>query len=223
MRVHWFLVAAAMTLVPGCKKEEAEVPKGGPAPAGVKLGPPVKILGTPIAIRVPKGWAPERLEGSDKAEPETPPPGLIDLGETLEMWKASTPSPSGRVDAFVLISMDKRLPKGTTLAQYMDALRKEQTKTVGAKIRHLEAERIERDGRQGFALRDSMDVPTQATGGSAPLHQVARVFLNGTEGITITAMMLEDDKPQLDAQVRAIMESIQFTTPPPKAPDAPKP
>lgn len=203
-------------LVGGCSKEELEVPKGGPPPAGVKLGPAQKVLGTPLAIRVAKGWSVERLEGSDKPDPETPPPGLIDLTETLEMWKATTASPTGRADAFILISVDKRLPKGTTLQQYLEALRKEQQRTAGAKIRHLEVERIERDGRPGYSLRDAMDVAT-AAGGSTPLHQVARVFLNGTMGITVTAMMLEDDRPHLDGPVRAMMESIHFTTPAPKS------
>jgi len=219
MRVSLLGAVLAGFLVGGCPKEEVAQPKGQPPPPGVKLGPAQKVGGTPITIRLAKGWSTERLEGAEKPDPETPPPGLIDLTETQEVWKASTPSPSGRADAFILIAVDNRLPKGTSLQAYLEALRKEQQRQVAAKVRHLEVERIERDGRPGYSLRDAMDVATTA-GGSAPLHQIARIFINGTMGISVTAMMLEDDRAQLDGAIRAMMESIQFTSPPPKVEDS---
>ncbi|MEW5854374.1 MAG: hypothetical protein AB2A00_36705 [Myxococcota bacterium] len=223
MRLHrWLLglsVGAALALS-ACKKEPATSSTDAGVKSGVSVGAPQKIPLTNATLRLARGWIPERLDGADTPLPDTPTPGMIDLAETVEVWRASIPSPTGRVDPFLLVTVDRRLPKGTTASQYLSALRTEQSKQAGTKVTHLETERVERDGRPGFSLRDSMNVPT-AAGGGTPLHQVARIFVDGGAGITVTAMMLEDDKPALDAAIRAMMESIKFTTPAPKDNAAP--
>lgn len=219
------LVVVVGTLpLAGCKKKPdggggSDAPAGGGASSGgVRLKPVERINGLPISIQVPKGWVSEVLEGPEALERQGPPPGLVDLTENSEMWRAGRPSPTGRVDPFVTISVDPRLPKGTTALKYLETIRAEQTKT-GLKIRHLDTERIERDGRQGYSVRDAMEVPT-GVGGATPVLQVARLFVDGPLGITVTGMMLQDDKTEVDVEMRAIMESITFTQPVPKEPGA---
>lgn len=212
------VIGAAAVGGSACRKEEDTSAKKGGAPAkGVVLLKAQPIQGTPLAIQLPRGWTFERLEGSDAPEPDGPPPGLVDLSETREVWKATAPSPTGRVDPFVLVAMDPRLPKGTTAMRYLEALRNEQSKSSKTRVRHLETERIEREGRPGYSLRDAMDVPLP-TGGSAPLIQFARMFVDGSRGLTVTCMMLQDDAAQMDAEIRAMMESVRFTTKPPRDP-----
>lgn len=203
--------------ISGCKKDQEEGSKrpGAAPPPGVRLQKPQRIPGTSLSVALVKGWSGEGRPGADKAL-EGPPPGLIDLSETREVWKATVTSPTGRVDPFISVSVDPRLPKGTSARDYLDALRQEQAKAQDARVRHLETERIERDGRPGYSVRDELDVPAP-TGASVPVVQFARVFVDGTMGIAVTAMILADDMPQLDAQLRAIMDSLAFTTPAPSA------
>ncbi|MBI5498287.1 MAG: hypothetical protein HY904_25015 [Deltaproteobacteria bacterium] len=210
---RWLVLLAGVLLGLACNKGDP-APAKGVTPSGVRLQAAQKIAAAPISIQIPRGWVFERMEGSDAPEKEGPPPGVIDLSESIEVWKATRPSPTGRVDPFVTISVDRRLPKGTTLMKYMETLRADQSRH-GLRIKHLDTERIERDGRMGYSVRDSMEMPLPG-GGGVPVLQVARIFVNGTTGVTVTGMFLFDDKDVVDMEVRAILESIKFTGPLPK-------
>lgn len=229
MEARWFKTATRMGAVValvlasvaggGCKKNrDKEKPAAATSTpvSTVKLGSLLQVPVTPMAMRVAKGWQVERLDGSDVPMPETPWPAFMDFNETLEVWKLHGQSPTGRVDPFILVMVDRRLPKGTKLMEYVKALHADQMKRLGARIVHAEWEKLMRNGRMGFSLRQAMNIPSP-TGGT-PMMQVSRIFLNGTMGIIVSAVMLEDDRPHLDDDVRAMMESIQFTKPLPREP-----
>lgn len=215
----WVLVTLALGawFQQACSKQD-DGTAATPQAAVVALQKARVVSGTPLSIQLPKGWVADVLPGADAPIPDGPAPGVLDLSQTREVWKASVRSPTGRVDPFVLVTMDARLPAGTNAVRYLEALRAEQSRSSRARVRHIETERIERDGRTGYSLRDAMDAPLP-TGGSAPLVQVARLFVDGERGFTVTCMALADDLPALDAAIRAMMESVRFVG----APSSPLP
>jgi hypothetical protein len=162
-------------------------------------------------MRLAPGWVAERLEGSDVPVPETPPPGMIDLSESVEVWKVTGKSPTGRTDPFMVVTVDRRLPKGTSLAKYLAVLRADQRRQAPGRTLHLETETITRGEREGASIRGTLEVRLP-TGGALPLMQVSRVFVDGLLGVAVTALYLEDDRPRIDPEVRAMLESLKFTT-----------
>jgi hypothetical protein len=110
----------------------------------------------------------------------------------------------------VEVYRDSDLPPTTSYTDYLVANRMAQKRSLGdVAVRHLEVEKIRRNDRHGFHLRDAFDVPLPQ-GGQAPVSQQALLLLDGQTGYVVAVTMMEDERALLAEEIRAWLNSVSF-------------
>lgn len=195
------------------KPKEPERPKV-PLPELVKR----RVPDTDIVIALPKGWQIEMPNPG--ALP--PPPGpdvtkIVLKTRTLLVARPGTLAPGTLVAPKLEVLEDPWLPVGTTGVDYLVAQRASNSTTIGANIRHVDAEPSRREGRPAYHIRDEWTV--LAANQSREMSQEALLLLEtattpdkqaAMHGYTVVITMEKLEFDAMQPVVREIISSVRF-------------
>lgn len=194
------------------------------APADAPKGPGVdelivkRVPDTDIVLSLPKGWQiempnpgplPKPLAGATKVELKT---------RLLLEARPGTPFKGTLVTPILQVLEDPWLPVGTTGVDYLVAQRAANQHTIGANIRHVDAEPSRREGRPTYHIRDEWTVKGP-DGQSRDVSQEALLLLDTAQtpdgqpamhGYTVVITMEKIEFTSMNPTVRAILDSVRF-------------
>ena len=215
----------------GCKKADED-----PVKALTKELLNVRVVGTPLELRVPPDWRVADIDPEDLAPPPgTHPDGQGDGGTTETdpgearikltgrlMFSARAPKGArgeGEAAPRIEIFHDPWLPVGTSARDYLETQREENERAVregkggAARIRHVESERSRRDGRPTYHVRDEFTFKVGSQRAVVSQESLLLVDQDDNEllhGYTVVMTMTQEDLEQLDITRRAVIGSVHF-------------
>ncbi len=177
-----------------------------------------RVPDTALVLKLPKGWLLDMPDPGPLPAPAGSEVTKIALKtRTLLVARPGSLAQGALVAPTLLVLEDPWLPVGTTGVDYLVAQRASNAQSIGANIRHVDAEPSRREGRPTYHIRDEWTVlaGTQAR----EMSQEALLLLEtattpdkklAMHGYTVVITMEKLEFAAMQPVVRAIMDSVHF-------------
>jgi hypothetical protein len=182
----------------------------------------LRVLGSPLEVRIPPTWKVENLAPPPVPPRTTPEPGAAVVLHGRKIFSARSPKGvRGEVAApRIEVFHDPWLPVGTGASDYLAAQRASNEVAVDhgphapqSKIRHVEAESTRRQGRPAYHVRDEWNL--RMGDDKATVTQESLLLIdaldNELHGYTVVVTAIAEDRAELESTIASILNSVAFS------------